>query len=48
MKIFKCYTLTNMKVVFVMEYLEGGELLHYLEGIYFSSNKRKSIYKRMK
>ncbi len=26
-KIYNCYTLPNMSVVFVMEYLEGGELL---------------------
>ena len=25
-----CYTLANMKVVFIMEYLEGGELLDYI------------------
>lgn len=29
-KIFNCFTLKNMEVVFVMEYLEGGELLKYL------------------
>jgi MAP/microtubule affinity-regulating kinase len=26
-KIYNCFTLANMQVVFVMEYLEGGELL---------------------
>jgi MAP/microtubule affinity-regulating kinase len=31
--IYKCYTLANMQVVFIMEYLEGGELLSFLEGI---------------
>ena len=31
--IYKCYTLSNMQVVFIMEYLEGGELLSFLEGI---------------
>ncbi len=30
--IFKCYTLPDMKVIFIMEYLEGGELLEYLTG----------------
>lgn len=34
-KILNCYTLSNMQVVFIMEYLEGGELLQYLEGIYW-------------
>lgn len=29
-KIYNCFTLSNMQVVFVMEYLEGGELLKYL------------------
>lgn len=32
-EIYNCYTLKNMKVVFIMEYLEGGELLQYLECI---------------
>ena len=30
-KIISCYTLQNMQVIFIMEYLEGGELLEYLE-----------------
>ena len=29
-KIHNCYTLPNMEVVFIMEYLEGGELLEYV------------------
>jgi serine/threonine protein kinase len=29
-KILNCYTLGNMQVVFIMEYLEGGELLEYV------------------
>lgn len=29
-RIFKCYTLKEMKVVMVMEYLEGGEMLEYV------------------
>lgn len=28
--ILRCYTLPNMQVVFIMEYLEGGELLDYV------------------
>ncbi|KAM3131244.1 hypothetical protein pb186bvf_016702 [Paramecium bursaria] len=30
-KIFNCLPLRNMSVIFVMEYLEGGELLKYVE-----------------
>lgn len=30
-KIINCYTLSNMQVVFVMEYLEGGSLIDRLE-----------------
>ncbi|EGR27938.1 protein kinase domain protein [Ichthyophthirius multifiliis] len=30
-KIKSCYTLSNMQVVFIMEYLEGGELLDRVE-----------------
>ena len=29
-KFKNCYTLENMQVVFIMEFLEGGELLEYL------------------
>lgn len=29
-KILNCYTLKNMQVVVVMEYLQGGELLKLL------------------
>lgn len=36
--IYKCYTLANMQVVFIMEYLEGGELLSFLEGVFLNSN----------
>lgn len=36
-KIKNCFTLSDMKVVFVMEYLEGGELLARIEKAdYFS------------
>ncbi len=30
-KIINCYTLDTMQVVYIMEYLEGGELLEYME-----------------
>jgi MAP/microtubule affinity-regulating kinase len=30
-KIYNCFTLSNMQVVFIMEYLEGGELLSLVE-----------------
>lgn len=36
-KIKNCYTLSDMKVVFVMEYLEGGELLDRVEAANFFS-----------
>jgi MAP/microtubule affinity-regulating kinase len=29
-KIYNSYTLPNMNVVFIMEYLEGGELLQFV------------------
>ncbi|KAL4508143.1 hypothetical protein ABPG72_021516 [Tetrahymena utriculariae] len=29
-RIFNCYTLKGMEVVFIMEYLQGGELLEYV------------------
>lgn len=29
-KILNCYTLKNMEVIIVMEFLEGGELLEYV------------------
>lgn len=32
-KILSCHTLPNMQFVFIMEYLEGGELLEYVECI---------------
>jgi serine/threonine protein kinase len=28
--IYNCYTLKGMRVVYIMEYLSGGELLEYL------------------
>ena len=31
--IMNCYTLPNMQVVIIMEYLQGGQLSAYLEGI---------------
>lgn len=30
-KIINCYTLTDMKVVIIMEYLKGGELKQFLK-----------------
>ena len=30
-KVHNCLTLKNMKVAIIMEYLEGGELLQYVE-----------------
>jgi MAP/microtubule affinity-regulating kinase len=30
-KIMNCYTLTNMQLIVVMEYLSGGELLGLLK-----------------
>ena len=35
-----------MRVVFVMEYLEGGELLQYLEGKLIVLNKRRNLSKK--
>lgn len=29
-KIHNCFTLTNMQVAFIMDYLEGGNLAQYL------------------
>lgn len=30
-KIFNCYTLSDMQVVLIMEYLQGGDLVDYLQ-----------------
>lgn len=30
-KFYNCYTLSHQQVVFIMEFLEGGELLKYIE-----------------
>lgn len=30
-KIINCYTLPNMQVVLIMEFLQGGDLVQYLE-----------------
>lgn len=32
-KIYNCFTLKNMSVVYIMEYLEGGELLDYIQKV---------------
>jgi len=45
-KIKNCYTLSDMKVVFVMEYLEGGELLERVEAANFFTEKQAKIYFR--
>ena len=45
-KIKNCYTLSDMKVVFVMEYLEGGELLERVEAANFFTEKQSKIYFR--
>lgn len=42
-KILSCYTLSNMQVVFIMEYLEGGELLEYLDGMIAFFNNSEQI-----
>ena len=42
-KIFNCLPLRNMSVIFVMEYLEGGELLKYVEGINIQNGKRREV-----
>lgn len=45
-KIKNCFTLSNMQVVFVMEYLEGGELLARLEEKeIFSEEESKKYFK---
>jgi MAP/microtubule affinity-regulating kinase len=46
-KIYNCFTLTNMQVVYVMEYLEGGELLDYVQSIHFYVNPRTNSYSRV-
>jgi len=45
-KIKNCFTLSDMQVVFIMEYLEGGELLAKVEekGI-FEEEEAKSYFK---
>ena len=30
-QIYNCFALANMEVVFIMEYLEGGDLAEYLQ-----------------
>ena len=42
-KIYNCLPLRNMSVIFVMEYLEGGELLKYVEGINIQNGKRRDV-----
>lgn len=47
-KFYNCYTLQNQQVVFIMEFLEGGELLDYLseKGV-LSENEAKIFFKQM-
>lgn len=42
-KIENCYTLSNMQLVIVMEYLQGGDLLAFLKekGKFTESEARK-------
>jgi len=45
-KFYNCYTLQNQQVVFIMEFLEGGELLDYLsERGVLSENEAKIFFK---
>jgi len=45
-KIKNCFTLSDMQVVFVMEYLQGGELLAKVESKgKFSEEEAKSYFK---
>jgi len=45
-KILNSFTLANMQVVFVMEYLEGGELLEYLDKKgRFSEDEARNYFK---
>ena len=43
-KIKNCYTLCNMQVVFIMEFLEGGELLDKVEKATKFSEQQARIY----
>lgn len=47
-KIKNCYTLSDMKVVFVMEFLEGGELLERVEAEKkFTEEQAKGFFKQI-
>jgi serine/threonine protein kinase len=43
-KIKNCFTLSDMKVVIVMEFLEGGELLERVEKHGKFSEKEAKVY----
>ena len=45
-KILNCYSLKNDQVVFVMEYLEGGELFEYVSKKGHLSEKEAQIFFR--
>ena len=47
-KILNCYSLKNDQVVFIMEYLEGGELLEYVtKKGYLSEEESKIFFKQL-
>lgn len=47
-KVINCYTLPNMQVVLVMEYLQGGDLVDYLqEKGKLSEEEAKVIFKQI-
>ncbi|KAL4448802.1 hypothetical protein ABPG74_012891 [Tetrahymena malaccensis] len=47
-KIKNCYTLSDMKVVFIMEYLEGGELLDRVDKVgHFTEEQAKVYFKQI-
>ena len=45
-KLYQCYTLKNLNVVFVMEYLEGGELGQYLKSKKKFDEEESKLYFR--
>lgn len=43
-KILNCYTLPSMQVVLIMEFLEGGDLVDYIQSIkFFNISKGKTF-----
>ena len=43
-KILNCYSLKNDRVVFIMEYLQGGELLEYVNKKAYLSEEESQIF----